>query len=70
VSGGELVLIGQSSSQAFTVTDTALTPTGGPSIGYSNLSTLTLYTSTIYYTGTLTTLEALNINAGTTFYWG
>ena len=74
VDGGGLAdsqveIIGQSSAQQFTMTDTHVGPTGGGIVQYQNLGTLSFLSSTVFYSGSLSTLDVLNIGAGTVFNW-
>jgi subtilisin-like proprotein convertase family protein len=69
-SNDELRVLGQNASQLFTLTDTQDAPaTGGPAIVYNNLPTLTLYNATTNYTGSLNTLQNLNLDTNETFNW-
>jgi hypothetical protein len=52
------------------MTDTQIAPTSStPKINYTDISTMSLFNSTVHYTGSLSTLENLNINAACTFIW-
>ena len=66
-SSDELQIIGHDPSQLFTMTDTQIGPSAGGIIYFQNLPTLTLANSTTNFTGTLSTLQNLNINSGETF---
>jgi subtilase family serine protease len=68
-SNDELRIFGQSPSQAFTLTDTQDGPTGGRAIFYQNLPTLTLDNSTTAYSGSLNSIQNLNVNSNETFNW-
>ncbi len=68
-SNDELRIFGQDPSQLFTMTDTQIGPTAGGIVFFQNLPTLTLDNSTTHFTGTLNTLQNLNINTGETFFF-
>jgi subtilisin-like proprotein convertase family protein len=64
----ELDLVGQ--TQTFAMTDSTITPqSSGGVLTYQNLPNMTIYSSTVFFTGTLANLDSLTLEAGTTFYW-
>ena len=68
-SNDELRILGQNSAQAFTLTDTQDGPAGGGAIFFQNLPTLTLDNSTTSYSGSLNTIQNLNVEPNETFNW-
>ena len=66
----ELHVIGLNLSDTFVMSDTQIGRSGGNNISYQNIATMTLEKMYVYGTGTLSTLQNLNIMAGTYFYWG
>lgn len=61
-----LVVIGQSSSQAFTLGSTQIGPTGGLAIVYSNIASLMLQTDTTTFAGTIAAGPAMTVGGGAT----
>jgi subtilisin-like proprotein convertase family protein len=65
----QLSIIGQSSGPQFTMTDTQIGLTGGPTIQFQNLGVLSLTNADVQFTGTLDTLSSLNLYGATNFNW-
>ncbi len=65
-----LAVIGQSSSQAFTLSNALIGPTGGAAIAYSNIATLSLQNGTTSFAGTVHSGPAMVVGAGATLTSG
>jgi subtilisin-like proprotein convertase family protein len=70
-SADALHMIGASTSQTFTLTDSQIAPAaGGGAVAYQNFQSLWLNNCTVNYSGSLAGFQDLYIGAGTVFNWG
>jgi subtilisin-like proprotein convertase family protein len=67
--GDELRILAAATTPALTMTDTQIGVPGQPAVVYSNVSTLSLFGCTVYYTGSLSSIDNLIIGVGTWFHW-
>jgi subtilisin-like proprotein convertase family protein len=65
-----LTVIGQNSSQAFTLGNSQIGPTGGLAIVYSNIASLVLQNCTTSFTGTIQSGPAMTVGGGATLKGG
>jgi len=66
----ELIVLGAGApATTLTMTDTQLDPGTGGVLAFTNLGTLSLWNALVNYSGNLSTLQNLNVNVGTFFYW-
>jgi len=66
----ELIVLGAGApATSLTMTDTQLNPGSGGVLAFTNLGTLSLWNVLVNFSGNLGTLQNLNVNAGTYFYW-
>jgi subtilase family serine protease len=65
----QLNILGNSPTETFTMTDTQIGLTDQPAVLFQDFSTLSLNDCTVNYTGTLSTLNNLDIGVTATFNW-
>ncbi len=68
--GGQLTLLGAGSSQTFTMNDQQIAlASGGDALSFNNMDIVDLKNAAVDYSGTLSTVSNLIVDAGTTLFW-